>query len=121
MIPRIQKNHKEKSPDIECRKEIQLVNGIKYMFYHKERIRSASRLRLTGKVSAKLTKGVSVSRHEKRILQNGIKYLPVILERSEESGLRLQDLTVLTCVHQLAPVASQARHFPPRAGEATAK
>ena len=43
-------------PDIECRKEIRLVNGIKYMFYHKERIRSASCLRLTGKVSAKLTK-----------------------------------------------------------------
>lgn len=50
------KNHKKKSPDIECRKEIQLVNGIECMFYHKEKIRSASCLRLTGKVSAKLTK-----------------------------------------------------------------
>ena len=29
----------------------------------------------------------------------GSKYLPVILERSEEFGQRVQDLTVLTCVH----------------------
>ena len=28
---------------------------------------------------------------------------------------------VLTRVHKLAPIASQARHFPPRAGEADAK
>ena len=28
---------------------------------------------------------------------------------------------VLTCVRQLAPIASQARHFPPRSGEADAK
>ena len=28
---------------------------------------------------------------------------------------------VLTCVRTLAPIASQARHFPPRAGEADAK
>ena len=25
---------------------------------------------------------------------------------------------ILTCVRQLAPIASQARHFPPRSGEA---
>ena len=42
----------------------------------------------TGKVSTdRLTEGASVSRHEKKqFLQNDIKYLPVILERSEESG-----------------------------------
>ena len=28
---------------------------------------------------------------------------------------------ILTCVHQLAPIASQARHFPPSAGEADTK
>ena len=26
--------------------------------------------------------------------------------------------TILTCVHKHAPIASQARHFPPRSGEA---
>ena len=51
----------------------------------------------------------------------GIKYLPVILERSEESGQRLQDLNILICVHQLAPITSQARHFSPSSGEADAK
>ena len=29
--------------------------------------------------------------------------------------------TILTFVRTLAPIASQARHFPPHAGEATAK
>ena len=47
--------------------------------------------------------------------------MPVILERSEESGQRLQDLNVLTCVRKLAPIASQARHFPSISGEADAK
>ncbi|MDU7052798.1 MAG: hypothetical protein E6330_02560 [Dialister sp.] len=28
---------------------------------------------------------------------------------------------ILTCVRQLAPIASQARHFPPRSGEAYIK
>ena len=45
-----------------------------------------SRPRLSGKVSAELTKGASVSRHVKRFLTKQYKYLPVILERSEESG-----------------------------------
>ena len=58
---------------------------------------------------------------KKDFIQNSIKYLPVILERSEESGQRLQVLHVLTCVRTLAPIASQARHFPPRSGEADAK
>ena len=42
----------------------------------------------TGKVSTdRLTKGASMSRKVKRsFLQNGITRLPVILERSEESG-----------------------------------
>ena len=35
-------------------------------------------------------------------LQNGIKYLPVILERSEESRQWVQVLNILTCVRQLA-------------------
>ena len=39
----------------------------------------------TGKVSAELTKGVSMSRYEKSFLQNDIKYLPVILERNEKA------------------------------------
>ena len=51
----------------------------------------------------------------------GSKYLPVILERSEESRQRIQDLNVLTCVRKLAPIASQARHFPPSSGEADTK
>ena len=29
--------------------------------------------------------------------------------------------TILTCVRTLAPIASQARHFPPYAGEADTK
>ena len=29
--------------------------------------------------------------------------------------------TILTCVHKLAPIASQARHFPPSSGEADTK
>ena len=41
--------------------------------------------------------------------------------KSEESRQRVQDLNVLTCVRQLAPIASQARHFPPSSGEADAK
>ena len=36
----------------------------------------------TGKAVALAVVRASVSRHEKRFLQNGIKYLPVILERS---------------------------------------
>ena len=58
---------------------------------------------------------------KKRFLRNGITFLPVILERSEESGQRLHDFNVLSCVRTLAPIASQARHFPPRAGEADTK
>ena len=38
-------------------------------------------------------------RHEWIAFFNGITFLPVILERSEEFGQRVQDLTVLTCVH----------------------
>ena len=34
---------------------------------------------------------------------------------------RIQVLNILTCVRMLAPIASQARHFPPYAGEADAK
>ncbi|ERT60025.1 hypothetical protein HMPREF1250_0906 [Megasphaera vaginalis (ex Srinivasan et al. 2021)] len=30
-------------------------------------------------------------------MQNGINYLPVILERSEESGQRLEILNVFSC------------------------
>ena len=30
-------------------------------------------------------------------------------------------ITILTCVRQLAPIASQARHFPPSSGEADIK
>ena len=49
-------------------------------------------------------KGVSVSRKVKRsFLQNGITCLPIILDRSEESGQRLQVLHILTCVRQLCP------------------
>ena len=29
--------------------------------------------------------------------------------------------TILTCVRKLAPIASQARHFPPYSGEADTK
>ena len=38
---------------------------------------------------------ISVSRYEKRFLQNGIKYLPVILERSEESRQKVQVLHII--------------------------
>ena len=30
-------------------------------------------------------------------------------------------LNILTCVRKLAPIASQARHFPPSSGEADTK
>ena len=48
----------------------------------------------TGKVAAEPSEGASVSRHKRMIL---------------------------TCVRRLAPIASQARHFPPCSGEANAK
>ena len=41
-----------------------------------------------------------------------VKYLPVILERSEESGQRLQEVNILTSVHRLAPIASQSSALP---------
>ena len=47
--------------------------------------------RVSGKVSAELTKGASVGRHKRMIL---------------------------TCARTLAPIASQARHFPAK-GEAS--
>ena len=57
------------------------------MMGNKGRIQTVSRPRLSGKVAAEPSEGVSVSRNEKKsFLRNGIKYLPVILERSEESG-----------------------------------
>ena len=65
-------------------------------------------------MSAKLTKGASVSRNEKignkceQKQKNGNKY-----EQKEK--------TILACVRTHAPIASRARHFPPYAGEATAK
>ena len=58
----------------------------------------------TGKVSAELTKGVSVSRNV-RI----------------EISVGKTNKTILTCVRKHAPIASQAWHFPPRSGEANAK
>ena len=45
-------------------------------------------------------------------LQNHSKYLPVILERSEESRQRIQDLNILTCVRKLAPIASLCSALP---------
>ncbi len=36
-------------------------------------------------------------KRKKRFLQNGSKYLPVILERSEESRQRLETLNVFSC------------------------
>ena len=36
---------------------------------------------------------------KKRFLQNGIKYLPVILERSEESGQRKRALNTLFAIN----------------------
>ena len=76
----------------------------------------------TGKVAAlAVGRGKCEQKRKKRFLQSGIKYLPVILERSEESRQRLQDLTVLTCIRKHAPIASQARHFPPCSGEANTK
>ena len=50
----------------------------------KKRTRTVSHPRLSGKVSAELTEGASWSRKVKTVfLQNGSKYLPVILERSD--------------------------------------
>ena len=85
-------------------------------------MQTVSRPRLSGKVAAKPSEGASVSRNgrmeinmsktKKRFLQTSIKYLPVILERSEESGHRLQELNILTCVRTLAPIASQSSALP---------
>ena len=52
----------------------------------------------------------------KEFLQNGIIYLPVILERSEESGQRLQNLNIPTCVRKLAPIASLCSALPSEFG-----
>ena len=38
--------------------------------------------------------------------------MPVILERSEESRQRIQDLNILTCVRKLAPIVSQGPALP---------
>ena len=81
------------------------INEIEWKLPQKNRIQTASRIRRfddrgknrkrklspdTGKVSAELTKGAGVSRNERgkneqkgknSFLQNGIKYLPFILER----------------------------------------
>ena len=56
--------------------------------YIKERIQTVSRPRLSGKVAAlAVERGkCEQKRKKKSFLRNGIKYLPVILERSEESG-----------------------------------
>ena len=55
--------------------------------------------RLSGKVSAELTKGVKMSRTVNSFLQNDTKYLPVILERSEESGQRIRVLNTLFVIN----------------------
>ena len=102
-------------------------------------------------------------RRERIAFFNGIKYLPVILERRKNAvgntiikkyGVewwqvnhfsrskatlqkwvkrhtrptgavriwqRIQELNIFPCVRTLAPIASQARHFPPRSGEADIK
>ncbi|MDU5310052.1 MAG: hypothetical protein E6161_03525, partial [Dialister sp.] len=78
--------------------------------------RNESRPRLSGKVSAELTKGASVSRHIKEFLTEQHKYLPVILERSEESRQRIQDLNTLTCVRKHAPIASHSSALPSEFG-----
>ena len=69
------------------------------------------------KVSAELTKGASVSRHIKEFLTEQYKYLPVILERSEESRQRIQDLNTLTCVRKHAPIAAHSSALPSEFGE----
>ena len=52
-----------------------------------ERVLIVSCPRLSGKVAAlAVERGKREQTRKKRLLQSGIKYLPVILERSEESG-----------------------------------
>ena len=61
-------------------------------------------------------RGKCEQKDKNSFLQNGIKYLPVILERSEESGQRLQEVNILTSVHRLAPIASQSSALPSEFG-----
>ena len=80
---------------------------------YKERMKSASFPRLSGKVStARLTKGASMGRNGKRFHTERYKCMPVILERSEESRQSLQDFNVITCVRTLTPIASQSSALP---------
>ena len=39
-------------------------------------------------------------------------------KKTNGEGVYREVLHILTCVHKLAPIASQARHFPPSSGEA---
>ena len=59
-------------------------------------------------------RGKCEQKRKKRFLQNGIKYLPVILERSEESRHRLQELNdfnlcTQTCPYRLARLGTSLR------------
>ena len=99
----------------------------------KERIGNACCPRLSGKVSAELTKGESVSRYVKKFLTKRY-YMPachswtVVKSWFDRDGInriasewriwqRIQDLNILTNVLRLAPFASQGPALPSMFGE----
>ena len=97
---------------------------------HKRKNRERKPSPDTGKVAAEPSEGVSVSRYVKKFLTKRY-YMPachswtVVKSWFDRDGInriaaewRIQDLNILTCVRRLAPIASQARHFPPSSGEA---
>ena len=76
----------------------------------------------TAKVSTvRLTEGASVSRKVKIVFYKTVlntcpSFLNEVKNLAKDTGIN-----ILTCVCRLAPIASQARHFPPSSGEADTK
>ena len=76
-----------------------------------------------------------MSKNEKEINDSSRKPSPLVGEgvsgadgrgklekkRKNRNTCEQNTTTILTCVRTLAPIASQARHFPPCSGEADAK
>ena len=81
-----------------------------------KRIRTVGCPRLSGKVAVKPSEGTSVSRKVKTVFYKTVlNTCPSFLNEvmAKDTGIN-----TLTCVRRLAPIASQARHFPPYSGEA---
>ena len=92
--------------------------------YIKERIENASCPRLSGKVSAELTKGASVSRHERieykheqkrkesfcrPVLNTCLSFLNEVKNLAKDTGFKYSDLCTPTCPYRLAKLGTSLR------------